>query len=219
VLGIHGRDGAHAEFLTLPQINLLEVPDNVTDTEAVFVEPLAAAIGISEQVELNKDTKVAVIGDGKLGILCARGLSLLTKSLTLLGKHREKLDVGARYGNITTVLADDSHGYEGRFDVVIEASGSESGFDKALDLVRPRGKVVLKSTFHGHSRWDASRIVVNEVTVVGSRCGRFAAALELLSTGSIKVDDLVSDEMPLSNGVEALARASEKGILKILLTT
>jgi len=219
VLGIHARDGAHAEFLTLPAANLFEVPENVSDTAAVFVEPLAAALGITEQVELNEDTNVSVIGDGKLGILCARGLSRSTRKLTLFGKHREKLDIAARYGNITSLLTDDVARHEGKFDVVIEASGSESGFATALDLVRPRGKVVLKSTFHGRASWDASRIVVNEITVVGSRCGRFGSALELLSSGSIKVNDLVSDEMPLSDGVTALKRATENGILKVLLTT
>jgi len=219
VLGIHARDGAHAEFLTLPVVNLFEVPENVSDIPAVFVEPLAAALGITEQVELNEDTNVSVIGDGKLGILCARGLSRSTKKLTLFGKHREKLDIAARYGNITSLLTDDVARHEGKFDVVIEASGSESGFATALDLVRPRGKVVLKSTFHGRASWDASRIVVNEITVVGSRCGRFGSALELLSSGSIKVNDLVSDEMPLSDGVTALKRATENGILKVLLTT
>src|SRR6185436_7124523 len=218
VLGIHARDGAHAEFLTLPAANLFEVPENVSDTAAVFVEPLAAALGITEQVELNEDTNVSVIGDGKLGILCARGLSRSTKKLTLFGKHREKLDIAARYGNITSLLTDDVARHEGKFDVVIEASGSESGFATALDLVRARGKVVLKSTFHGRASWNASRIVVNEITVVGSRCGRFGSALELLSSGSIKVNDLVSDEMPLSDGVTALKRATENGILKVLLT-
>jgi threonine dehydrogenase-like Zn-dependent dehydrogenase len=218
VLGIHGRDGAHAEFLKLPAVNLIEVPDEVSDDEAVFVEPLAAAYGISEQIELGPGTRLAVIGDGKLGILCARSLSLLTDDLTLIGKNANKLALAAKYGNITAVMLDKAHSLEGKFDVVVEASGSESGFATALDLVRPRGKIVLKSTFSGRPRWDAAKVVVEEVTIVGSRCGRFAPALELLSNREIEVEDLISDQFSLSEGITAMARAAEKGVLKILLT-
>jgi len=217
VLGIHGRDGAHAEFLRLPIENLLEVPDSISDSAAVFVEPLAAAYGITEQVALTRDTRVAVIGDGKLGILCARSLSGLAEGSILVGKHRNKLDLAEKYGNVTGVMLDEAADLARSFDVVIEASGSESGFSTALDLVRPRGKVVLKSTFHGMPTWNATKVVVDEITVVGSRCGRFSAALELLSNGSIEVEDLVSDELPLADGVAAMGRAAENGVLKILL--
>lgn len=217
VLGIKGRDGAHAEFLKLPVVNLFEVPEDVTDVEAVFIEPLAAAFGITEQVDLSTDKRVAVIGDGKLGILCARSLSLLTGELTLIGRHREKLDLAAKYGNITGVMADDVRGFTGKFDVVVEASGSESGFATALDLVRPRGKLVLKSTFHGRSVWEPSKVVVDEITIVGSRCGRFVPALELLSDGKIEVEDLISDELSLTDGVAAMDLAAKPGVLKVLL--
>jgi threonine dehydrogenase-like Zn-dependent dehydrogenase len=215
VLGIHGRDGAHAEFLTLPASNLFEVPANVSDIAAVFVEPLAAAYGITEQISIEREN-VAVIGDGKLGILCARSLSR-DNPLTIIGKHREKLDLAEKSGNVTGILAGDARSLSRTFDVVIEASGSESGFAAALDLVRPRGKVVLKSTFHGTPVWEASRVVVDEITIVGSRCGRFSSALELLSNGNVKVEDLVSDTLPLSDGVAAMSRAAEPGILKVLL--
>jgi len=217
VLGIKGRDGAHAEYLTLPSKNLFEGPENVSDLEAVFVEPLAAAYGIGEQVAFGPDEKVAVIGDGKLGILCARSLSGLTSGLTLIGKHRNKLDLAEKYGNVTGILLDNIGDLLGNFDIVIEASGSESGFQTALDLLRPRGKLVLKSTFHGTPRWEASRIVVDEITVIGSRCGRFAPALELLSKGHIEVKDLVSDEFSLTDGIKAMSHASQSGILKVLL--
>jgi threonine dehydrogenase-like Zn-dependent dehydrogenase len=216
VLGIHGRDGAHAEFLTLPVSNLLEVPTNISDIEAVFVEPLAAAYGITEQVSFDDEEKIAVIGDGKLGILCARSLSRFAK-LTVIGKHREKLDLAEKYGNVTGILLDNAVSLSRKFNIVIEASGSESGFAAALELVLPRGKVVLKSTFHGTPSWQASRVVVDEITIVGSRCGRFRPALELLSNGRVKVEDLVSDTLPLSGGVAAMQRAAEKGILKVLL--
>jgi threonine dehydrogenase-like Zn-dependent dehydrogenase len=217
VLGIHGRDGAHAEFLKLPELNLIEVPANVSDTAAVFVEPLAAAFGIGEQVDFDKSIRTAVVGDGKLGILCARSVSLLTGGVTLIGKHQRKLDIAEKYGNVTGVFTADVAQTREQFDVVVEASGSESGFATALNLVRPRGKVVLKSTFHGQPTWDASKVVVDEITIVGSRCGRFATALELLSQKRIEVEDLVTDQFPLADGVKAMSRAAENGVLKVLL--
>ena len=147
VLGIVGRDGAHAEFLQLPTRNLLVVPDSVTDEQAVFAEPLAAAYGITEQVAITDETTVAVIGDGKLGLLCAMSLAARSPGLTLIGKHRSKMAVA---GNVEGILLSDiSPAMFRHFDVVVEASGSESGFATALDLVKPRGKIVLKSTFHG----------------------------------------------------------------------
>lgn len=217
VLGIVGRDGAHAEFLTLPSQNLIEVPDNVPDEQAVFVEPLAAAYGITEQVNIGRETKVAVIGDGKLGLLCAMTMALNTQHVTQIGKHKNKLDIAERR-NVAGILVDEvSPSMNHSFDVVIEASGSESGFATAVDIVKPRGKIVLKSTFHGTPTWQASRVVVDEITIIGSRCGRFAPALHLLANGSIDVSDLIDDEFRLSDGVAAMSRAAEKGTLKILL--
>jgi threonine dehydrogenase-like Zn-dependent dehydrogenase len=215
VLGIVGRDGAHAEYLSLPPENLLVVPDDLSDEAAVFAEPLAAAHGITELVDIGPDTRVAVIGDGKLGLLCAFALALRTDNLTLVGKHEEKLAL-ARHKGITAVLAGDLTPTKD-VDVVVEASGSESGFATAVDLVRPRGMIVLKSTFQGQPTWPASRIVVDEITVVGSRCGRFAPALDLLASGAVSVLPLISEEFPLENGLEAMKRASEKGVMKVLL--
>lgn len=216
VLGIVGRDGAHAEFLTLPARNLLEVPENVSDEQAVFVEPLAAAYGITERVEILPDERVAVIGDGKLGLLCAMALRRKTGNLTLIGKHRNKLSIAEKYG-IKGYLVPDAAALAGDFDVVVEASGSESGFSLALDLVVPRGKIVLKSTFHGSSVWAASRVVVDEITIIGSRCGRFGPAIDLLASGSVDVLALVDDVRPLSSGIEAMNAASVRGSLKIIL--
>lgn len=216
VLGIVGRDGCHAEFLTLPARNLIEVPDSVADDEAVFAEPLAAAYGITEQVEITPQTHVAVIGDGKLGLLCALSLTLSTPNITLLGRHRNKLSIAEASG-VEGILARDAAGLGRRFDVVVEASGSESGFASAVGLVKPRGKIVLKSTFHGTPTWPASRIVVDEITVVGSRCGRFEPALRLLAEKKIDVGKLIADEFTLADGVAAIGRASEKGVLKVLL--
>ncbi|HVE57037.1 MAG TPA: alcohol dehydrogenase catalytic domain-containing protein [Pyrinomonadaceae bacterium] len=218
VLGIHGRDGAHAEFLTLPVSNLLEVPANVRDEQAVFVEPLAAAFGITEQVEITENTRVAVIGDGKLGILCAFALSLKSRNLALIGKHREKLILAAKRSIEGILLSDAVPALNSSFDVVVEASGSESGFATALDLLKPRGKMVLKSTFQGSTNLEMWRVVVDEITIVGSRCGKFAPALKLLEKGLVTVEDLISEEFPLAKGVQAMDRAAEKGVMKVLLS-
>jgi len=217
VLGIKGRDGAHAEFLTLPSRNLITVPDNVSKTAAVFAEPLAAAYGISEQVKLGRDTKAAVIGDGKLGILCAICAALDSDNVCLVGKHASKLAIAEKQGIEGILLDDKSSNLNKTFDVVIEASGSESGFATALDLVKPRGKIVLKSTFQGKAVWEAWRVVVDEITVIGSRCGRMAPALELLQEMKVRVDDLIDEEFSLANGVKAVGYAGRKGTLKVLL--
>jgi threonine dehydrogenase-like Zn-dependent dehydrogenase len=217
VLGIVGRDGAHAEFLQLPAVNLLEVPDEISDEEAVFVEPLAAAFGITEQIDFSPETRVAVIGDGKLGNLCAQSVVLMSPNVSLVGKHREKLNLAAGR-NIEVVLVEDALKLKRAFDVVIEASGSESGFNLALDLLKPRGKLVLKSTFHGNASWQAARVVVDEITIVGSRCGRFAPALELLKKGLVDVKSLISEKFSLANGLKAMNRAEQKGVMKVLLS-
>jgi|SRR5436190_4996474 len=218
VLGILGRDGAHADFLQLPSRNLIVVPDNVSDQQAVFAEPLAAAYGITEQVEISPDTQVAVIGDGKLGLLCAMSRAMRSQNVTIIGKHPSKIAIAEKRGAEGVLLDHVTANMFRRFDVVVEASGSESGFTTALDLVRPRGKIVLKSTFHGTPVWAASRVVVDEITVVGSRCGRMASAIHLLGRADINVDDLIDAEIPLTRGVAAFARAAERGSLKVLLS-
>lgn len=217
VLGIVGRDGAHAEFLNLPSRNLLIVPENLSDEQAVFAEPLAAAYGITEQVDITPETSVAVIGDGKLGLLCAKSLILKSPRITLVGRHRKKIAVAEKCGAAGVLAREVGGPILGSFDVVVEASGSESGFTTALHLVKPRGKIVLKSTFHGTPRWPASRVVVDEITIVGSRCGRIAPALELLSSGLVEVGDLIDKVFPLSGGVEAITAARTSGSLKVLL--
>src|SRR6267143_1960485 len=156
VLGIVGRDGAHAEFLTLPVRNLLAVPDEVSDERAVFTEPLAAACGILERAQITEDTIVAVIGDGKLGLLCAQVLATTGAAVTLVGKHQTKLQIAARRG-IETITSEQPP--PRRFDVVVEASGSATGFELALDLLHSRGTLVLKSTFQGTTDLQAARIV------------------------------------------------------------
>jgi threonine dehydrogenase-like Zn-dependent dehydrogenase len=218
VLGIVGRDGAHAEFLRLPVANLLAVPDSVPDVRAVFCEPLAAACGITERVSVPEGARVAVVGDGKLGLLCAQALAVLTGAgVTLVGRHEGKMEVARRRG-VETLKADGLPRSSARsFDVAVEASGSPAGFRTALGLLKPRGTLVLKSTFHGRTELDAAPVVVDEISIVGSRCGRFAPALELLEQGAVDVESLVHEEFPLSEGVRALERAAAPGVLKVLL--
>jgi threonine dehydrogenase-like Zn-dependent dehydrogenase len=216
VLGIVGRDGAHAEFLKLPAVNLLPVPTEISDERAVFTEPLAAACGILERVSIDNQTRVGVIGDGKLGLLCAQVIGTTGADVTLVGKHDSKLAIARRQA-IETKTINDVNKLSRHFDVVVEASGSPGGFELALDLLRPRGVLVLKSTFHGATEMNAARIVVDEISVVGSRCGRFAPALELLKSNAVDVESLISDEFPLAEGVRAMARAGEPGVLKVLL--
>jgi len=216
VLGIVGRDGAHAEFLKLPVANLLPVPGEISDQHAVFTEPLAAACGILERADVTEETRVAVIGDGKLGLLCAQVLQTTGAPVTLVGKHQSKLDIAARRG-IETILLDQAQKKSCEFDVAVEASGSPTGFRFALDLLRPRGILVLKSTFHGVTEIDAAPLVVNEISVIGSRCGRFGPALELLRTGAVDLESLISEEFALAEGVRAMERAADPGVMKVLL--
>ena len=219
VLGILGRDGAHAEFLQLPLGNLLPVPDQVAEEHAVFAEPLAAACGIMERVDIQPGHRVAVIGDGKLGLLCAQVIALSGAGVLLIGKHAEKLRIAERRG-IETAAPRAGAKRKREFDVVVEASGSPSGFVGALELLRPRGTLVLKSTFQGPGKIDEidqARLVVDEITILGSRCGRFQPALELLKKGAIDIDSLISEEYPLAEGVHAMERAARKGVLKVFL--
>jgi len=216
VLGIHGRDGAHAEFLALPARNLIEVPETVADAAAVFAEPLAAAYGIFEQVTVGPETKVAVIGDGKLGLLCAMTMRLRSDLVSLIGKHPEKMAIVEKLGVEVLLLGRETIPTR-NFDIVVEASGSETGFATALEVVKPRGKIVLKSTFHESAKWETAGIVVDEISIIGSRCGRLAPAVELLASNKVKVDDLISEEFGLENGVLAVKQAEKPGVLKILL--
>lgn len=214
VLGIVGRDGAHADMLRLPARNLLEVPAGVPDEHAVFVEPLAAACGVLERCPIAPGERVAIIGDGKLGLLVA--MALADRRPLLVGRHPSKLAIAGARG-IETATTDDARRRGRGFDVVIEASGGPSGFALALDLLRPQGALVLKSTFHGDTPIDAARIVVDEIRVIGSRCGRFTPALELLARGAVDVGPLVSEVVSLDGAEDAMRRAAAPGVMKILL--
>lgn len=216
VLGIKGRDGAFADYLVLPAGNLHPVPDAISDQQAVFIEPLAAACEILEQVDIQPSSRVAVVGDGKLGLLAAQALKARTGcSLLLVGKHPEKMEIARRRG-IETALASQTLPLSS-FDCVVEASGSPAGLELALDLVRPKGCVALKSTFHGGAVLDSSRIVVNEVTIIGSRCGRFPQAIQLLEEKMVDVNSLISRVFALEEGQAAIDYAGQPGVLKVLL--
>jgi threonine dehydrogenase-like Zn-dependent dehydrogenase len=214
VLGIHGRDGAFAQWLAVPECNLLEVPDRLQDEQAVFTEPLAAALRIREQVAVTAATRTAVVGPGRLGLLIAQVLALASREVTVLGRSRESLALPARLGLETGIAAEAA---ANAFDLVVEATGNAAGLAESLRLVRPRGTLVLKSTFHGAAEVDLTKLVVGEVKVVGSRCGPFAPALELLAAGAIAVEPLVEAEYPLAQALRALAHAAAPGARKILL--
>ncbi len=215
VLGILNHDGAFADHIAVPQRNLHVVPDSLSDDVAVFTEPVAAAFQIPVQLTIGKKDRIAILGDGRLGNLCAQVLTRLSDHVLAIGKHPEKLAILGAMGISTAVLSD---AIEARsFDTVIDCTGSESGLPTSLRLVRPRGTVVLKTTVAGEQKLAWAPFVIDEVTLVGSRCGPFDKAIAALERGHVQVAALISDRFDLSRGVDALARAQTKGILKVLL--
>lgn len=213
VLGILGKDGAFAEYLTMPVSNCRMVPDSLGDEAAVFAEPLAAALEVGQQVHIRATDKVAVLGDGKLGILIALGLRHLCPGLVLVGKHPDKLAV-ARNQGVRTIRA---HEAAGPFDLVVEATGRPGGISMALDLVRPEGTVVLKSTTEADTCLNLAQVVVREITLVGSRCGDTALALDHLARGLVDPSGLVEGVYPLERFEEAFAAAMKPGARKVLV--
>lgn len=214
VLGILGRDGAFAEFLALPDANLIPVPDTIPDEVAVFVEPIAAAYEILEQVHLARNRTIVVIGDGRLGALVALVLKGENYLPAVAGHHPEKLK---RLKSLGLDTAEES-ALRDRFDVVIDCSGSGSGFPRALELVKPRGTIVLKSTAAAGAEINLAPVVVNEITVIGSRCGRFAPALDALASGKIDPRPLIDGAFPLDEGIAAFEAAANPLNFKILLS-
>jgi threonine dehydrogenase-like Zn-dependent dehydrogenase len=218
VLGIKGRDGAHAEYLSLPERSLHVLPATIDDDSAVFVEPLAAALGITERTDLAESDRIAVIGDGRLGLLCSFVLGQRSKKVTIFGKHASKLSLAQRRG-IRAVSIDNEALPSKEFDVVVEASGSASGLAAAVEMVAPRGRIVLKSTYSGATNWEPWRVVVDEISIIGSRCGRLEPAIEVLAAGNMDVKDLIHATFPLSEGLRAFEEAERKGVLKVLLAS
>jgi threonine dehydrogenase-like Zn-dependent dehydrogenase len=220
VLGIMGKDGAFAEFLNLPVANLHPVPETMSNQTAVFVEPVAAAFEILEQVEL-AGRRVAVLGDGKLGIIASRVIASAGVETTLVGKHADKLARG-RSGPVRACLLteflEQTSDPERKYDVVVEATGRPEGFGAALAAVRPRGTIVQKTTVAAEAKVDLARVVIDEIAVIGSRCGPFPPALRALAAGAVMVEDLIDGCYPLSQGVEAIAAAGKPGALKVLIS-
>lgn len=215
VLGIVKHPGAHAEFLTLPMRNLHPIPDSVSDEQAVFIEPVAAACEILDQVRVPAGSRIAVLGDGKLGLLIAQVLRARGARVHLYGRHRDKMRLVERDG-LTVETAGKSLP-ERAWPMVVEATGSADGLRSAVALCEPRGTVIMKSTVHGLVKIDTAPAIVNEVTLIGSRCGRFEPAIRLLASGRVWVDGLISDQFPLARAPEAFRRAGAKGVLKVLL--
>lgn len=215
VLGIVKHPGAFREFLTLPERNLHVVPDSITAEQAVFIEPLAAACEILDQVQIPCGSPIAVLGDGKLGLLIAQVLNAYGFRVHQFGRHREKLRIAARAG-VQTELAR-KRLPSAAYDWVVDATGSAQGLEHAVAMTRPRGTVIMKSTVHGAVPLNTAPLIVNEVTLVGSRCGRFEPALELLRLGTINVSDMIAERLPLEKARQAFELAGSKGVLKVLL--
>ena len=214
-LGIWQREGCFAEYVCLPVKNLLEIPENVSDEEAVFTEPLAAALEILEQIHIPPYKKIAVLGDGKLGLMIALALNAAGLDLILIGKHENKLEIAKKQGVKTKLLSDVEVKKE--YDFVVEAPGSISGFETSLALTKPRGTLILKSTIAASKEFNFAPVVVDEITIVGSRCGQFAPALRLLESGRIDVKPLISDIFEFDESIAAFERNKEKSSIKVIV--
>ena len=213
-LGIWGRDGAFADYCALPLRNLHVVPKSVSDEQAVFAEPLAAAVEIVEQIHLRPTYRVAVVGDGKLGLLVSQVLRLTGCELLAVGHHAEKLAILEGLG-IATRQA--SQGLPAQVDVVVDCTGNPEGFEWARKMVKPRGTLVLKSTFEGQNEVNLTSLVVDETRLVGSRCGPFGPALRLLAMNLVDVEPLLTAVYSLDQALEAVERARGRSSLKVLL--
>lgn len=214
-LGIWRKDGVFAQYFTMPVEVLFEVPDNVPDTQAVFTEPLAAALEINEQLHIRPMDKVIVLGDGKLGLITALALNAQNLNVTLVGKHQNKLDIAKAQGVKTALLNDFK--IEKIYDVVVEATGSVNGFETSLALTKPRGTLVLKSTVATGKELNLAPIVIDEITVLGSRCGQFPPALRMLESGKVDFSPLISGVYSMDDAKEAFEKNKEKDTLKVLL--
>ena len=215
VLGILGHDGAMADRVAVPAANIHVIPDSIEDLDAVFIEPLAAAFRITEQVPLGPDVAFAVVGDGKLGLLCAWVARSRGARVTLIGKHLEKLKLAGE--GIETILLDDLRNSRRRFPIVADCTGSPTGLSTALSLVEPLGTVVLKTTIAGEHTLNLAGIVIDEVKVIGSRCGPFPKAIQALAEKTIDVRPLIGEVQPLDNAEEAFRRAGSRGARKVIL--
>jgi len=216
VLGILEHNGAFADYVRLPSDNLHVLPDSIDDDQAVFVEPLAAAFQVLKQIKLDGRKWVTVLGDGRLGLLVSQVLQTAGVPVRVIGKHASKLALCEKWGIRSRLLEDIVPRHDQ--DVVIDCTGSTEGFELALQIVRPRGTLVLKSTFAANKPLNLAPVVVDEVTIVGSRCGPFKEAIRALSQKQVDVVSLISRRMKLEQGVEAMQLAGKSGVLKVILT-
>jgi threonine dehydrogenase-like Zn-dependent dehydrogenase len=214
VLGIVNRDGTFAEYITLPLANLHRVPDSVPDEMAVFTEPLAAALEIQDQVQVKPTDRVLLVGAGRLGQLIAQTLALTGCDLRAVARHTHQQDL-LRARGIRTISAEEIQPW--RWDIVVEATGSTGGFSLARKAIRPRGTMVLKSTYKGDISVNFSSIVVDEINLVGSRCGPFEPALRLMQSKQVDPSVLIMDQFKLGDALKAFERAAETGVLKVLV--
>ena len=214
-LGIFKKDGTFAEYITLPLENVIEIPASISDEEAILVEPLAAALEILEQVHIKPADKIAVLGDGKLGLLISLVLSTTQADLVTIGKHENKLNILKEQGIKTKFLKDANE--MKYYDIVVDATGSVDGFEKAVSLVKPRGIFVLKSTVAAEKPLNLAPIVIDEITIVGSRCGQFRPALRLLEKKILNLKPLLTKVFPFDKAKEGFEFAQEKGVLKVVL--
>lgn len=214
VLGIFGKNGCFADYITLPVENLFEIPDNVADEEAVFVEPLAAAFEITEQLHVKPTDKIVVLGDGKLGLLIALALNLTQAEVILAGRHADKLKIAADQG-VKTVISGEIKEIK-HFDIVVEATGTPEGLETAMNLTRPRGTIVLKSTTAEGKPLNLAPVVIDEITIMGSRCGPFAPAVRALEKKLVDVKPLISATYKFDDVEKAFEASMKKGVLKIV---
>lgn len=214
-IGIWKKDGCFADYITLPTNILFEVPDNVPDEQAVFVEPLAAACEITEQLHIEPMKKVLVLGDGKLGLTTAIALNAFNLDVLLVGKHQNKLDIASKQGVKTVLL--DKFTPEKIYDVVVEATGTASGFETSMQLTKPRGVLVLKSTVATGKELNLAPIVIDEITVLGSRCGQFPPALRLLKNNRIDFKPFISGIYSINEAIDAFEKNKQKDTLKVLI--
>lgn len=215
VLGIYKKNGAFAEYLTLPLRNLHFLPRTITNVEAVFVEPLAAALEILEQVRIGREDSVLTLGNGKLGLLAAQVIKTKTDHVFCLGKYERKLEI-LKGKKIKTFF--ESQDIKDKFDIVVEATGDREGISEALSRIKPKGKIILKSTYHQEASVDVSKIVVDEIQLIGSRCGPFPKAIALLEGNLVDAKKMVDGDFPLDRAIEAFALAQKPETMKVLIT-
>ncbi len=214
VMGIFNKDGVFAEYVTLPVKNLHVIADSISDKEAVFIEPLAAAFEITRQVDIKPGNKVCVLGDGKLGLLVSQVISLTGCSLVVVGKHKDRLSLLEKRGLRVKLV---SAFNEKAFDIVIDCTGSPSGLETALNIVKPQGRIIIKTTLAKRRTFDLNTIVLQELTLIGSRCGPFSPAMNAVKRGIIDLHPLKSKVFPLEEGIRAFQYASRKGVSKVML--